>query len=65
MALHQEIVTSSLGEIPAPRPPQLSVIERTCNCGCHAIHHFKSGICRFYEQCHCDGITCEVINDAA
>lgn len=47
----------------APKPSLVNddVRFRTCGCGCHAVHHFANRLCRYYEECGCEGFVVELV----
>lgn len=53
-------------EMQSPKPILVNddVRFRTCTCGCHAIYHDRDrGVCRYYEECGCDGMTPEIYSE--
>ncbi len=52
-----------MADMTLPRPCLVDddVRYRTCTCGCHQIHHNQDGVCRFYEECGCEGMVPELV----
>lgn len=57
-----------MSDLPAPKPYLVNndIRYRTCGCGCHAIYHDRDDhVCRYYEECGCEGLSPELVEVVA